>query len=415
MRFRDDESGQVLAVTVFCLVILSGFMALALDVGTLFRAKRNVQIAADAAAVAAAWAYAYPGKVSVTQSAYNAASATGVTNPNNVTVNQPPTSGYHTGSSYVEVIINQPNPTFFMGILTGTNSLGVSARAVAGLIPAPACILVLNSNAADAMDWQGSADLQTTNCGVQVNSTSPNAVCIQGHAQLNAPFLDITGAQNPSGKCGQNGGGLPINPGSLPMNDPFNGLTGPTPANGQCSSVNSTTTTLTGSIAGPGFGSSVCYTKTITLNGTTMGAGTYVFENGVTVSGTVTVNGGTIDVEGGQFTQGNAILNITAPTSGTYNSIALMEPASNTTDTCQDPKTTAPCIQIQFGSGSGSLQGYIYVPTGQVYMQDNGGGVEAEGIIADTMYDKSSQLTINNNYNIANAGTSVVNKVTLVE
>lgn len=61
MRFRDDESGQVLAVTVFCLVILSGFMALALDVGTLFRAKRNVQIAADAAAVAAAWAYAYPG------------------------------------------------------------------------------------------------------------------------------------------------------------------------------------------------------------------------------------------------------------------------------------------------------------------------------------------------------------------
>jgi hypothetical protein len=48
-------------------------------------------------------------------------------------------------------------------------------------------------------------------------------------------------------------------------------------------------------------------------------------------------------------------------------------------------------------------------------MHDNGGGVEAEGIIADTMYDKNSQLTINNNYNIANAGTSAVNKVTLVE
>ena len=40
-------------------MLLMAFLALAIDVGTLFRARRNMQIAADAAAVAGALDYKY--------------------------------------------------------------------------------------------------------------------------------------------------------------------------------------------------------------------------------------------------------------------------------------------------------------------------------------------------------------------
>ena len=33
-----------------------------------------------------------------------------------------------------------------------------------------------------------------------------------------------------------------------------------------------------------------------------------------------------------------------------------------------------PCLQLQFGSGYGNINGIVYAPTSQVYQQDNGGG-----------------------------------------
>ena len=48
-----------------------------------------------------------------------------------------------------------------------------------------------------------------------------------------------------------------------------------------------------------------------------------------------------------------------------------MQPASN---------TTTP-LQVQFGSNNEVLDGMIYAPGTQVYLQDNGGGVTATGVI----------------------------------
>ncbi len=59
MKDSRSESGQVLVLTALCMTAFLGFMALAIDAGLLFRAKRNLQIAADAAATAGAldWKY----------------------------------------------------------------------------------------------------------------------------------------------------------------------------------------------------------------------------------------------------------------------------------------------------------------------------------------------------------------------
>ena len=112
MKSFRDESGQTLVLTALCMTILIGCMAIALDVSLLFRAKRKVQIAADAAAIAAGLTYYHGGNnTQITAAANNAATANGITNINQVTVNLPPANGSHTGTSYVEVVIKQPNAT----------------------------------------------------------------------------------------------------------------------------------------------------------------------------------------------------------------------------------------------------------------------------------------------------------------
>jgi len=158
----------------------------------------------------------------------------------------------------------------------------------------------------------------------------------------------------------------------------------------------------------------------VTLPGATSGV-TYVFQNGVTIATGATVNvgtpatysggtfgttqGATIDLYGGTLNQlSNSILNMYAPTAGTYNSIAIMQPTSN---------PTSP-LQVQFGSNNQVLDGIIYAPGTQVYLQDNGGGVTATGVISDTMFFKSSNLTIPG-YSAANLATTPFRIVTLTE
>ncbi len=54
MRFKDNESGQVLVITAVYMVLFLGFLAFAIDVGILFHTRWQLQVAADSAATAAA-------------------------------------------------------------------------------------------------------------------------------------------------------------------------------------------------------------------------------------------------------------------------------------------------------------------------------------------------------------------------
>ncbi len=56
----------------------------------------------------------------------------------------------------------------------------------------------------------------------------------------------------------------------------------------------------------------------------------------------------------------------------------------------------------------------IYAPKAQVYMQDHGGASLVTTIIADEIFDKSSDLTITN-YNVVHGATSPLVNVALVE
>lgn len=404
MKIREDQSGQVLVLAALAMTALMGFMALATDVGILFRARRNRQIAADAAAVAGALDYLYTGSVSsATTSAKAAAAANGVVDGSAgtvVTINIPPSRGPNSGNgSYVEATVQKLRSTVFMGIF-GFNSVNVGARAVAGTPTTGQACIWLMANSGTAFNLQGSYAIIATGCGIYVNSPSSNAFTVTGSGgTINASFLDIVGNSPPSHQTTP----TPATVNAAPRKSPWGNLAGPTPTNGGCTTTDTVTTSLTGNVTGPGINKAICFTKAITLSGATLGAGTYAFQNGVTLSGTVTVNNGTLDIYSGSFNQGNAVLNITAPTAGIYNGIAIMQPVSNTTQ-----------LQVQFGSSNQTLDGYIYAPGAQVYLQDHGGGVTATGIVAASMFDKASTIRIPS-YDAAHPGTTPNRVVTLVE
>src|SRR4051812_2727216 len=122
MKNRENESGQVIIFTALFMAGLLGVLALAIDVAMLFRARRNVQIAADAAAIGATMDYYYNGSVSGAQTVGKAdATANGITNGAKgatVAINCPPTSGPNASAGgcngFFEAKISQPNATAFM-------------------------------------------------------------------------------------------------------------------------------------------------------------------------------------------------------------------------------------------------------------------------------------------------------------
>jgi Flp pilus assembly protein TadG len=403
MRLGRDERGQVLVVTALCISALIAFVGLATDVGLLFRARRNVQIAADAAATAGALDYMYNvSTTSAKSAAQTASTANGITNGTGgavVTVNMPPLGGYHKTTGYVEVVISQPNPTFFMKLFS-FNTVSVAARAVAGT-PGIAnnCAFILDTSASPSMDLQGAATFSGPNCGVVVDSNANNALDATGNAStLVADSVAVVGTVGSK----VNSTPAPVT-GVVPENDPLRVQPPVVPA--ACASTNASASVSNTTVTPSGI---LCFTNAngVTLNNVTLNTGTYVFENGVTLSGVTSGPGGTtLDINGGSMSiTSNSTLTLVAPTSGTYNGVAIMQPASNTSE-----------IDIQKGSSNANITGIIYAPTAELYLNDNGGSVSlTTDLIVGTLFIKASTLSISS-YSAANPTTTPLRAVSLVE
>src|SRR3989442_9573570 len=146
MQTRSEQysKGQIIVAAAFLLTVLVGFMGLATDVGYFVDYRRRMTTAADAAAVAGAWELKRNGGTSRFEAiAKKAAADNGFTDSTDgvsVKVNRPPTSGDNVGdTNFIEVLINQPRPTFFLRALN-IKSTAVAARAGAGPSDAPGCI-----------------------------------------------------------------------------------------------------------------------------------------------------------------------------------------------------------------------------------------------------------------------------------
>ena len=401
MKIIRNENGQALIITALSMVVLMGFLALATDVGFLFHDRREVQTAADGAALAGAMAE-INGSTStqVTTSAKKAAAGNGFTDGSNgvtVTVLTPPTLGYHKVSPYVEVDITQASiPTVFMGVL-GVKTMSVAARAVAG--PAGSSGKCINSQ---TVVIKGSATINANGgCGIYVGSDLD--VTGQGNT-IDGAYIELAGSETGHGSIQ----GAPVFT-SPTEPDPWASVitAGDAAASPSTCTTSNSSATITGTLDG-GNGV-VCFTGTnVNISGATLNNGVFLFEHGVEaagVGGNTTINNGTLDVYGGVFQQDtNSLLNITAPklpTGSTQwnNGIAIFVPPVNTQyqqpTACSSNPHANQELMIQFGSSSETFQGYIIAPDATLTLHDQGGSVSTTGIDTNTLCNLSGTLNVN--------------------
>jgi hypothetical protein len=467
MRLFRDEKGQTMVLTALLMCCLMGFMALAIDVGVLFRAQRRLQTQADAGAIAGAISAYYGGTTWATV-AKTASENNGMPSTDSYVTNNGPANGWHLGGEYYEVIITEPNPTPFMGTF-GTlfgnpnlTSMNVAARAVAGIVPGQNCAVALNLTAADAVDLQGNADFEAPHCNVMINSKNQTALCTTGNkAKIVTDGLRIVGAQNRNPPCNQSQDNATT--GVAPVDDPFAGTVFPDPTKVcnagntvSAATVTSATTILSSSLKDTNTGLTfnlTCFSAAnVTLSGVTLGSSTtennfYLFEHGLIIGGNDTVYG-TMDLDSGNFCQGSIQGGGCKFTSG--NTLSLYAPANTKTNSyayngmgfmvnpnavnanapqCDNSyKGTLPtvypslyptgatggCVQMQFGGNSANLDGIVYTPSDVLYLQDSGGTDQFSDLVANEIYDKSSTLILTDNYNLEHP-YSPLNHVALVE
>ena len=447
-----DESGNVLLMTALLMTSLLGFVALATDVGMLFRAKRQMQAASDAAAVAGALDYKYNGSASSAKTAACAAAGadgvsgtcstgacTGVTSAT-VCVNIPPLYGYHTGSGYIEAIVAEPSPTVFARIFH-INSLNVAGRAVAGTGVNNACIWAL-ARSGDDVSLTGSGSITAQNCEIYDDSSSSNAMTLTGSGSISAKEIGIVGGYTDTGS-----GHISPNPpttGIGPAADPLN-PTPPTISTGTCSSncnpnnsgtgnmvltpgtynsisnTGSGTVTLspgnytiTGNLTNTGSGSLILGAGDYSIGGNfsstgsssiTIGSGLYTIGGNLSLtgSGAMTGSGVTFYTLGSDTLTGSGNMNLTAPTSGTYDGMLIYQPPSDT----QTMSIT--------GSGGDKIQGILYAPGAPLTLTGSGSLNVSLDIIVDKLNVTGSGSVTDTNYSVVTNPSSVLSKLVMVE
>ena len=237
-RRASNEAGQVLLLVTLAMVVLLGSLALATDVGYWRYVRRNMQKAADAGAIGGATELIY-NVANIDFGAKRDTSQNGFTHNVKgviVTVNRPPLSGPHKGlpnaDHYVEVIIEQDQPTFFAKIFNMT-STKVSARAVAygGLdenTHSDGCIFALDPTGAPSFHVSGeNTEVVADNCSIVVNSNNDNcALKISGNSTVTADGISVVGDACVEGS-GTVATPAPVE-GATPASDPLSYLVPPT-------------------------------------------------------------------------------------------------------------------------------------------------------------------------------------------
>ncbi len=312
---RKNEAGQALVFAAVGLVVIIGFAGLGIDMGMLRYQKRLQQTAADSGALAGANNLAFPASGGITAGAQNASAGNGFTDGANnvtVTVNNPPTSGPHSGNAkYVEVLVTAVQPTYFMKVL-GINSQTLTARAVAtnvsGVTSGGGCLYTLGapSSAIEGININGHATLNAITCGIADNgnfSTSGNALTVCAGTFGVAGTSSDTGGQgstctNKAVTCSAQAGPCPAT-GMPAATDPMSYLTppcNPCSAGGAISIAGKGQISITPSngvyTISPGTYSSITIKGTGSGNTVVFSAGTYILTgNGVSCSGTPTIRG----------------------------------------------------------------------------------------------------------------------------
>ncbi len=414
-RLLREESGQTLIMTALCLTLLMAGMAMAVDVGYLHYQQRQLQTAADSAAIAAGLelttcsnAICPAMTTAASQALIEDGIASSSTTPTSNACAVPSTSSglamginvhpcllgssdpNYTNSNMAEVVLAKPQSTFFLRLF-GFSSMNLVARAEAG------DAYIQNPPSGNYCIWTKSitfnandGDFNLSSCGIydggpanQSDLTTDNGVSVTA---TSFQYYGTWGTNNCNGSCVWNLGGTNTGPPShttTPQTDPLAGLTQPTqPATQQSGnlSINASTKGSPATTLQPGYyggGININAPGSGQTNVVNLSPGLYYFNGSVNVNSGATLecttctgtgsSGVTLYFANGSF-QPNSSANVTlnAPSAALSNcascaNMLVWESSSNGSGMDMDASTSV------------TLNGIIYLPDAQLTLNSGSG------------------------------------------
>lgn len=368
-------------IAVLVLPVAIGLAALAVEGGLWYADRHELRAMADGGAMAAAWArYDEDDEEDAATDAVDDMGFNDDTDE--IEVNSPPLEGLYEGDDdAIEIVMRRFRPLMLSTMFLGGESVEIVMRAVVRMGSRSAyCVLALSRNASAAVSFQGGPTVDLQGCGINANSVEDDALSMGGTATLTADWAQVVGGIELIGRARLITHEDPEE--SAPNRaDPFADLPEP-PRPPDC----------------PG-GAVAVYTPCTFVGNKTLNAGTSVtLSPGVYYvdAGTFRVNGGATLIGDGvtlyltnganMVMNGGANVSLTAPSTGTYAGIAVMQDRD-------DPPGTS-----QFNGGSTmDIQGVVYMPT--QHLQFNGGNTLGGGctrLISDTMVFSGNAVMGNN-------------------
>jgi hypothetical protein len=295
--------------------------------------------------------------------------------------------------------------------LFGYGSMPVSARAVALAASSTGngtgCGYLLGATGPD-LSMNGNVNVQIPKCGLYIDSSSNDAMSLTGNVTLDAASIGIVGGYKKTGNIHL----TPASPstGIVPYSDPLSYLPGYSCTAGSC------TPSGGGSSISCQTAQSITGNRTVTLSpgcydglsfggnsNATLSPGTYIINGsaGLSFSGNNNVSGTgvTIYIANGSLSMvGNTVLDLSAPTSGTYAGVLFD----------QSPSDTSAASLV--GNSGSDIEGVMYFPTASFTLTGNSG----TSIYTDFVVSSLSLVGNASFQDYASLGGSVTSPITVV-
>ncbi len=378
--FAADRTGTIATVFALGLPVMVGLTGLSIDVGIWYQQDAQIQLAADAAAIAGARELGVGQSGKVAAAAQTSAGLNGFTSAGGATV------ATSISGSVVTATISAPTPLYFTSLFV-SNPAKLRAAASASFTSTPICFMALHPSGTSVVGNGISSVLLANGCAVQVNSTgTPDIVGASGDS-FTASSICVAGTHGAGTYTPTPQDHCTVEP------DPLAGL--PAPSVGACTYTNYSVTHTPAARLSPGV-----YCGGISAGGQaalTLTPGIYILKDGgLKLSGQASITGSGVMLfltgnGSGIAMTGTTTVHLSAPTSGTYAGILIYGDRSQTNGSAAFN-----------GNNNNYYEGTVYLPTMSVALTGNGTGTSStpwSAFIADTFtISGNGNFTINSNY-----------------
>jgi Flp pilus assembly protein TadG len=377
-KLLQAERGAFAIIFAILLPVLLAVVGLGVDVSLWYMNKRQLQAATDAAAVAAVLEKAKGSDAATIEASANVeASRNGWKAANgSFALHNPPLapSAFTADATAVQVVLSQNSPMFFARIFMEGENISLNAKSTARLKSAQdggtGCILALHTTQSKALEFAGNVNLSMPNCAIASNSNASGSISLTGSASVTVYSAQAVGVISDAHSLLTADHGKTNNASAI--TDPYASLAVPS-IGSTCDQTNFKVKPSDSESINASGDTPYVFCNGLDVQGTlTLGPGTYVINKGslnLNSGASLTAHNATFIVTsttGSDYAKfdmnGNASVNLSAPSSGTYKGVLLY---ADRNGPYQDHKIN--------GTSSAIYNGALYLPSAHADFNGNSG------------------------------------------